>query len=70
MRPFDDSFAMTPDERRAAIARILAAGLLRLHSRAALPPADASPAIDRKLGNPGSQGLEVSEETELIDQSG
>ena len=27
MRPFDDSLSMTPDERRAAIARILAAGI-------------------------------------------
>lgn len=39
MRPFDDSRSMMPDERRAAIAKILAAGILRLHTRAALPSA-------------------------------
>lgn len=36
MRPFDDSL-LTPDERRSEVASILAAGVLRLSARAALP---------------------------------
>jgi hypothetical protein len=37
MRPHDDPAAMTADERLREVARILAAGILRLRSRAALP---------------------------------
>ncbi|MHB8953088.1 MAG: hypothetical protein ACYC4U_08910 [Pirellulaceae bacterium] len=36
MRP-DDPSSLTPDERRCELARIFAAGVLRLHARAALP---------------------------------
>ena len=35
MRP-DDPSLLTPDERRSELARIFAAGVLRLHARAAL----------------------------------
>ena len=46
MRP-DDPSSLTPDERRCEVASILAAGILRLHSRAAIPgddpPAEISP---------------------------
>ena len=34
MRPFDDPSSLTPDERLSEVARILAAGVLRLHARA------------------------------------
>lgn len=49
MRPSDDSL-LTPDERRSEVASILAAGVLRLSARAALPgdapelPAPKTPA--------------------------
>ena len=48
MRPFDDSL-LTPDERRAEVASILAAGILRLSARAALP--DDAP--ESRPGKPG-----------------
>jgi len=48
MRP-DDPSLLTPDERRAEVANILAAGILRLHNRAAIPgddpPAEISPEL-------------------------
>ena len=36
MRPFDDPSSLTPDQRLAAVANILAAGILRLQTRAVL----------------------------------
>ena len=36
MRPIDDPSSLTPDQRHAAVANILAAGILRLQTRAAL----------------------------------
>ena len=46
MRP-DDPSSLTPDERRSEVASILAAGVLRLHARAAILgdelPAEISP---------------------------
>jgi hypothetical protein len=36
MRPFDDHSSLTPDQRRAAVANILAAGILRFQTPAAL----------------------------------
>lgn len=38
MRPFDDPAELTSDERLSEVAGILAAGILRLHIRAALSP--------------------------------
>lgn len=70
MRPFDDSLSMTPDERRAAIARILAAGVLRLHTRAALTPTSTSCPDAENTENPGSQRLEVPDETVLSVHNG
>jgi len=70
MRPFDDSFSMTPDQRRAAIARILAAGIHRLHTRAALSLASESSPATEKAGNSGYPGLEVPDETVLSVQNG
>lgn len=46
MRP-DDPSLLTPNERRAELAAIFAAGILRLHARTAIPsddpPAEISP---------------------------
>ena len=70
MRSFDDSFSMTPDERRAAIAKILAAGILRLHTRAALPSASASTSDAKNTENPGAPRLEVPNETVLSVHNG
>jgi hypothetical protein len=70
MRPFDDSHSMTPDERRAAIAKTLAAGILRRHTRAALPPASTSSSEAENTENPGSPRLEVPDETVLSIHSG
>lgn len=65
MRPHDDPATMTADERLREVAAILAAGILRLRSRAALP---ADPGKHSGLKNsPESRqdGLEVSAETVL-----
>ena len=70
MRPFDDSLSMTPDERHAAIAQILAAGILRLHTRAALPAATASSSDAKNTVNPASPRLEVPDETVLSVHNG
>ena len=70
MRPFDDSLSMTPDERRFAIAQILAAGILRLHTRAALPSASASSSDAENSENHGSPRLEVPDETVLSVHNG
>lgn len=64
MRPHDDPAAMTADERLREVAAILAAGILRLRSRAALPD------LGKHSGpkNPPESGqdcLEVSGETVL-----
>jgi len=62
MRPIDDPSFLTPDERLSEVAIILAAGVLRLHARAALsgdnPGPEESPTF-------GPAGLEVSETTVL-----
>lgn len=64
MRPHDDPAAMTADERLREVAAILAAGILRLRSRAALP----DPGQLSGPKNPPKSGqdcLEVSGETVL-----
>lgn len=70
MRPVDNSLSMTPDERRAAIARILAVGILRLHTRAALSPASESSPATEKTVDSGASRLEVPDETVLSVQNG
>ncbi len=40
MRHDDETAPVSPADRRLAVARILAAAVLRLRERAALPPAD------------------------------
>jgi hypothetical protein len=43
MRTTDDCTDLTPDERRAELASIFAAGILRLRIRAATPADDSAP---------------------------
>lgn len=65
MRPIDDPSRLTPDERLSEVAGILAAGILRLRARAALPD---KPGDSDGPENPGERGvscLEVPEETVL-----
>ncbi len=61
MRP-DDPSTLTPDKRRSEVASILAAGILRLHARVAIPgdapPAEISP-------DSAAERLEVPTETVL-----
>lgn len=63
MRPIDDPSHLTPDERRSEVASILAAGVLRLRARAALPEA-ACPDLPPDEETRGSC-LEVLDETVL-----
>ena len=63
MRPIDDPSRLTPDERLSEVASILAAGVLRLRARAALPeePGDSDDPENPDEG--GVSCLEVSAET-------
>jgi hypothetical protein len=61
MRHDIETDTLTPDERRRAVARILAAGVLRLRERAAL----AAPAAPKILSESGPNCLEVLPETRL-----
>ena len=54
MRSFDDPSSLTPDERLSEIAMILAAGVLRLHARAALSGDDPP---EKNLRIPGQRAL-------------
>jgi hypothetical protein len=70
MRPHDDPAAMTADERLREVAAILAAGIPRLRSRAALP---ADPTEHSGPENPPESGpacLEVPEKTVLSVHAG
>jgi hypothetical protein len=70
MRPIDDPTFLTPDERLAEVASILAAGILRLHARAAMPD-DAEPRLaPENPAESGSSGLEVPGETVLSVHNG
>jgi len=42
MRPIDDPTPLKPDRRREEVASTLAAGVIRLHARAALSPEGSS----------------------------
>ena len=65
MRPIDDSSFLTPDERLAEVAGILATSVLRLHTRVALSFDVASRLAPKNLAESGTSCLEVSEETVL-----
>lgn len=62
MRSFNDPSSLTPDERLSEVACILAAGVLRLHARAALSCDSPGP---EKSQNSAPPGLELSDETVL-----
>ena len=62
MRSFADPASMTPDERLSEVASIFAAGILRLHARAALSCDNPTP---EKSQNSAPPGLELSGETVL-----
>jgi hypothetical protein len=70
MQPVDDPFFLTPDERLAEVASILAAGVLRLHARAALPDDAGSQSAPENLTESVSSCLEVSDETVLSVHNG
>ena len=63
MRPIDDPSFLTPDERRSEVAGILAAGVLRLRARAALPEVAAVELPPDE--ETGGSCLELSDETVL-----
>jgi hypothetical protein len=70
MRPDIDPARMTPDERLREIAAILAAGILRLRSRAALPADSGQHSGPENLPETGPDRLEVPGETVLSVQNG
>ena len=70
MRPTDDLPSLTPDERFGEVARILGAGVLRLHASAALSADKAEDSPSENSPNSASPGLEVSEETVLSVHNG
>jgi hypothetical protein len=65
MRPFDDDPSPTPDERIHELASILAAGILRLYERAALPTRNAEVASPEDLEGTADPWLEVPGRTRL-----
>jgi hypothetical protein len=69
MRPIDDSL-LTPDERRAEVASVLAAGVLRLCARTLSPTDVASHSAPEKPAESASSCLEVPAETVLSVHNG
>jgi hypothetical protein len=67
MRPINDPSLLTPDERLSEVASILAAGILRLHARAALSGDHLEPG---ESPNSSGIGLEVCGKTVLSVQRG
>lgn len=61
-----DAARLTPDEQLREVATILAAGVLRLRQRAALPTGDTQ----KKPPNSPAAGLEVPDETVLSVHTG
>ena len=70
MRSIDDPALLTPDQRLAEVASILAAGVLRLHTRAAIPDTPEQLLAPGNLGKSDSPGLEVPGETVLSVHNG
>ena len=70
MRPIDNSSVPVPDERRAEVAAILAAGVLRLHDRAAFPDELGDFPAKENSSDSGISCLEVSSETVLSVHTG
>ena len=70
MRPCDDPSSLTPDQCRAAVANILAAGILRLQTRAALSDATRQLPRPEKPAKSAAPSLEVPDETVLSVHNG
>jgi hypothetical protein len=70
MRPDLDPSLLTLDERRREVAAILAAGLLRLRARAALPTDPGQVPGPENLPETGPDCLEVPAETVLSVHTG
>ena len=70
MRPFDDPSSLTPNQRRAAVANILAAGILRLQTRAALSDETRELPGPEKPEDSATPSLEVPDETVLSVHNG
>jgi hypothetical protein len=70
MRPIDDPSCLTPDERLSEVAGILAAGILRLHTRAALSGGVTRLAAAEKLAKSATPSLEVPDKTVLSVHNG
>ncbi len=70
MRPHDDPAAMTANDRLRQVASILASGILRLRSRAALPDDPAQHSGPKNLPESGQDRLEVPAETVLSVHTG
>ena len=70
MRPFDDPSSLTPDQRRAAVANIMAAGILRLQTRAALSDETSDLPGPKKPEDSATPSLEVPDETVLSVHNG
>ena len=70
MRPIDDSISLTPDERLAEVAGILATGILRLHTRLALSTDAAGLSARKNQAESAAPSLEVPDETVLSVHSG
>jgi hypothetical protein len=70
MRPYDDPASMSADERFRELARILAAGVLRLPGRSTFPAtADPHPA-QKNLPESVRNCLELSPKTRLSVHTG
>lgn len=69
MRPIDDSL-LTPDERRAEVASILAAGVLRLCARTSSTTDGPNQSAPGNLAESLSSCLEVPGETVLSVHNG
>ena len=67
MRPIDDRGVLTPDQRLAEVASILAVGILRLHTRAAIPVGDPG---QEDLAESGRDRLELPSKTVLSVHNG
>ncbi len=69
-RNFENADDLTAKQRRCEIASILAAGILRLRSRAGLPPAVSAPPASEKADNSAPNCLEVPDESRLSGHAG
>jgi hypothetical protein len=70
LRNFEKASDLTADQRRGEIASLLAAGILRLWSRAALPPVGSTSPASEKAENSSPNCLEVPGETRLSGHGG